>query len=219
VQGAENVNALREALQKSKPDAIFLDVMLPDGDGFDVLVALREHPAYALVPIIMVTAKTEAQDIARGLALGADAYVTKPYGSNTLDYVLRYVLQHELPEAARAAAPIAEEKKPARPAPEAPPRAEEPEIPLKTPEDVRALLTEVAIHREGDEARTRTRWYSVKRLALAIGLVIAFLQYYMMDTLLQIVSVKQVPVFLPVTSLEVRSALEDLAASGAARVS
>ena len=81
------------------------------------------------------------------------------------------------------------------------------------------MLTEVAVHREGDEARTRTRWYSVKRVALMIGLVIAFLQYYMMDTLLQIVSVKQVPIFLPVTSLEVRSALEDLSAPAAARLS
>jgi CheY-like chemotaxis protein len=98
VHAVQSVKALLESLKKQAPDAIFLDVMLPDGDGFDVLANLRLHPAYALLPIVMVTAKAEPQDVSRGLALGADAYVTKPYGGNTLDYVLRYVLNQPAPD-------------------------------------------------------------------------------------------------------------------------
>jgi hypothetical protein len=85
-------------------------------------------------------------------------------------------------------------------------RAEAAEISLKTPEDVHALLTQVALYREGDAARKSARWHSIKRLALIVGLVAAILQYYMMDTLFQMVSVQPIPVFVPVTSLEVRSA-------------
>jgi len=97
VHAAEGVKALLASLKKQTPDAIFLDVMLKDGDGFEALAALRSHPAYALMPIVMVTAKVEAEDVTKGLALGADAYVTKPYGRNTLDYVLRYVLNQPAP--------------------------------------------------------------------------------------------------------------------------
>ena len=105
VQTADCVKALVDALQERTPDAIFLDIMLPDGDGFDVLATLRRHPAYALLPIIMVTAKTEPEDVAKGLALGADGYVTKPYGRNTLDYVLRYVMHQEISDARVATMP------------------------------------------------------------------------------------------------------------------
>lgn len=95
-QSADCVQALFETLGRRTPDAMFLDVELPDGNGFDVLTTLRQHPSFALLPIVMLTAKTEPEDIAKGLALGADGYVTKPYGRNTLDYVLRYVMKHEL---------------------------------------------------------------------------------------------------------------------------
>ena len=83
-------------MQKRTPDAIFLDIGLPDGDGFDVLATLRQHPSCAPLPIILLTAKSEPEDVAKGLALGADGYVTKPYGKNTLDYVLRYVMKQEI---------------------------------------------------------------------------------------------------------------------------
>ena len=101
VQTAEDVGSFFVALQKRTPDAIFLDVGLPDGDGFDVLVRLRRHPAYTLLPVVMLTAKNSPEDIAKGLRLGADGYVTKPYGKNTLDYVLRYVMNQEVPLEAR----------------------------------------------------------------------------------------------------------------------
>ena len=59
VVGAENVKAFYEALQNITPDAAFLDVNLPDGDGFEVLAGLRKDPAYAELPIIMVTVRSE----------------------------------------------------------------------------------------------------------------------------------------------------------------
>lgn len=95
-QTADSVKALYHRLQRRVPDALFLDIGLPDGDGFEVLASLRRNPAYADLPIIMLTVRTEPEDIARGLSLGADGYITKPYGRNTLDYVLRYMLKQEV---------------------------------------------------------------------------------------------------------------------------
>ena len=96
VHGVESVRKFYEQLSKNSPDAILLDVNLTDGDGFEVLSVLRRHPAYTFTPVVMLTARDSREDIAKGLALGADGYVTKAYyGPNTLDYVLRYVLQHE----------------------------------------------------------------------------------------------------------------------------
>lgn len=98
VQTADCVQALFRTLQQGTPDAIFLDIGLPDGDGFKVLATLRQHPSFTLLPIIMLTAKSEPEDVAKGLALGADGYITKPYGKNTLDYALRYVMKQAIPD-------------------------------------------------------------------------------------------------------------------------
>ena len=96
VETAEDVRSFFAYLKQRTPDAVFLDVGLPDGDGFDMLARLRQHPTYAFLPIIMLTARSAPEDIAKGLALGADGYVTKPYGRNTLDYVLRYIMNQEV---------------------------------------------------------------------------------------------------------------------------
>lgn len=103
VVGAETVKTFHEALQNITPDAAFLDVNLPDGDGFEVLAGLRKDPAYAELPIIMVTVRSEPADIAKGLTLGADGYVTKPYGRNTLEYVLSFVMKREVTTASATA--------------------------------------------------------------------------------------------------------------------
>ena len=96
VAGVDSVQAFYRRFTAEKPDVVFLDVNLPDGNGFDVLAMLRKDPQYADLPVIMVTVRSEPQDIAKGLALGADGYVTKPYGRNTLEYVLRCVMKQEV---------------------------------------------------------------------------------------------------------------------------
>jgi DNA-binding response OmpR family regulator len=85
-KGAEALNKLRSAL----PDLILLDVMLPDLDGFEVLRMIRE---VSTVPVIMLTAKGEEDDRVRGLELGADDYVTKPFSPRELVSRVRAVLR------------------------------------------------------------------------------------------------------------------------------
>lgn len=67
-----------------RPDLILLDVMLPDADGFDVLMKIRQHAALRAVPIIMLTAKTTREAVIKGLAGGADGYITKPFQTDVL---------------------------------------------------------------------------------------------------------------------------------------
>ena len=78
---------------KGMPDIVLLDVVLPDGDGFDLLARMRRHPQLALLGVLMLTARNEPADIRRGLELGADGYVTKPYSKNILVDAIRRVLK------------------------------------------------------------------------------------------------------------------------------
>jgi two-component system KDP operon response regulator KdpE len=89
--GAEALNVMRDSL----PDLILLDVMMPDLDGFETLQLIRE---ISNVPIIMLTAKGEEDDRVRGLELGADDYVTKPFSPRELVSRVRAVLRRtEMP--------------------------------------------------------------------------------------------------------------------------
>jgi DNA-binding response OmpR family regulator len=74
---AETVAQAREHLAAGTPDAIVLDIMLPDGNGLDLLSELRE--AGSKIPIIMLTAWGKSSDVARGLRLGANDYISKPF--------------------------------------------------------------------------------------------------------------------------------------------
>ncbi len=69
------------------PDLILLDVMMPKKSGFEVCEALRADPARAGMKIIMLTAKGRETEVTKGLALGADSYITKPF--STKDLVLQ----------------------------------------------------------------------------------------------------------------------------------
>lgn len=75
------------------PDIVLLDVMLPDGNGFDILAKLRHHPKLAPLPVVMLTAQVEPADVRKGLALGADAYLTKPYSKTILVEAIQKVLR------------------------------------------------------------------------------------------------------------------------------
>jgi DNA-binding response OmpR family regulator len=85
-RGMQAVQALRDSI----PDVVLLDVMLPDIDGFEVLRLIREISS---VPVIMLTAKGEEDDRVRGLELGADDYVTKPFSPRELVSRVRAVLR------------------------------------------------------------------------------------------------------------------------------
>jgi DNA-binding response OmpR family regulator len=84
--GKQAVQRLREVT----PDLILLDVMMPDIDGFEVLQMIREISS---VPVIMLTAKGEEDDRVRGLELGADDYVTKPFSPRELVSRVKAVLR------------------------------------------------------------------------------------------------------------------------------
>jgi two-component system KDP operon response regulator KdpE len=79
-----------DAVRKHIPDLIILDVMMPQLDGFETLRLLRE---FSGVPVIMLTAKGEEEDKVRGLGLGADDYVTKPFGARELVSRVKAVLR------------------------------------------------------------------------------------------------------------------------------
>jgi CheY-like chemotaxis protein len=94
VRTVDRSKALSRALrEEARPDLLLLDVMLPDGNGFDILAQLRGLPAFATLPIVLLTVKAELGDIRNGLALGADGYITKPYSKNQLAEVIGRVLK------------------------------------------------------------------------------------------------------------------------------
>ncbi len=91
---ADSAAALQAALARNDPpDVLLLDIGLPDGDGFDILAGLRSSPEHALLPVVMLTVKDSETDIERGLALGADGYIVKPYSKKLLEEVLSQVLR------------------------------------------------------------------------------------------------------------------------------
>lgn len=67
-----------------RPELVLLDIMMPKKSGFEVCEALRADPAQANLKIIMLTAKGRETEVAKGLALGADAYITKPFSTKDL---------------------------------------------------------------------------------------------------------------------------------------
>ena len=80
VKGFDSAMDFYEALNDTTPDLILLDIMLPDEDGLSIVKKLRTRQDTVLVPVIMVTAKTTEIDKVKGLDLGADDYITKPFG-------------------------------------------------------------------------------------------------------------------------------------------
>jgi len=76
---APNASTGLELVAKEKPDLVICDIMLPDFDGYKVLQIMEDNPATKGTPFIFLTAKTEKSDIRKGMNLGADDYLTKPF--------------------------------------------------------------------------------------------------------------------------------------------
>ncbi len=73
-----------EKITQSKPDLVLLDIMLPDLDGYEIFQMIRENPEWDDIKVIYLSAKNRDVDIAKGLNLGVDAYVTKPFSNSEL---------------------------------------------------------------------------------------------------------------------------------------
>lgn len=73
-----------DKISQSIPDLILLDIMLPDLDGYEIFQMIRENPDWDKIKVIYLSAKNRDVDIAKGLNLGVDAYVTKPFSNAEL---------------------------------------------------------------------------------------------------------------------------------------
>lgn len=93
VEEAENGKAGVEKALTSPPDLILCDVMMPELDGFGVLQILSKKSTTSAVPFIFLTAKTEKEDLRRGMNLGADDYLTKPIYKDELLQVIQHRLE------------------------------------------------------------------------------------------------------------------------------
>lgn len=95
--GFSDGTALFEALAQHKPQLIMLDIMLPGEDGISLLKRLRADAATAGIPVIMATAKGTEYDKVKGLDLGADDYLTKPFGMMEMISRVKAVLRRCAP--------------------------------------------------------------------------------------------------------------------------
>jgi len=97
VQGFENASSLFKTLKKEKPNLLLLDLMLPDKDGMEICKELKQDSLYAMIPIIMLTAKADEMDKILGLEFGADDYITKPFSTRELVARIKAVLRRSRP--------------------------------------------------------------------------------------------------------------------------
>jgi DNA-binding response OmpR family regulator len=89
---ASDGEAALKAVASLRPDLILLDIMLPKKDGFEVCQQIRSNPEWRGVKVVMLTAKGRDTEVTKGLALGADAYVTKPFSTKDLVAQVRQLL-------------------------------------------------------------------------------------------------------------------------------
>ena len=93
VQVARDGDTALRVLESQVPDLILLDVMLPRRDGYDVCRAIRANPAWSGVKVIMLTAKGRELDRRKGLELGADDYIAKPFSTREIVERVRGLLE------------------------------------------------------------------------------------------------------------------------------
>jgi len=87
----DGIEAL-QAVQRERPALVLLDVMMPGKSGFEVCQAIRADEGFDGTKIVLLTAKGRDTDVAKGLALGADAYITKPFSTKELAQRVRELL-------------------------------------------------------------------------------------------------------------------------------
>lgn len=95
-----NAKDFYRAVKEIKPDAVLLDIMLPDEDGMEILQKIRKNPETKRLPVIMVTAKSTELDRVKGLDMGADDYIVKPFGVMELISRVKALLRRSMTEEA-----------------------------------------------------------------------------------------------------------------------
>lgn len=84
VRTARNGDEALALVESFKPDLVLLDVMIPSRSGYEVCQKMREHPEWRHIKILMLSAKGREAEVNKGLSIGADAYVTKPFSNREL---------------------------------------------------------------------------------------------------------------------------------------
>jgi DNA-binding response OmpR family regulator len=97
VQIARNGDEALQLVETMHPDLVLLDIMMPAKSGYEVCKQLRERPESRDVKIIMLTAKGRDAEVAKGLTLGADIYVTKPFSTRDLMGRIHALLEEHPP--------------------------------------------------------------------------------------------------------------------------
>ena len=93
VKGFEDAASFYNECAKELPELLILDIMLPNESGLNILARLKSDPLMKNIPIIFVTAKSSELDVVKGLDMGADDYITKPFGVMELISRVRAVLR------------------------------------------------------------------------------------------------------------------------------
>lgn len=90
----DGLSALKE-IENDKPDLVLLDIMMPGIDGFEVCRRIKGNPLTAGIPVVMLTAKKSTADQAKGMEVGAEAYLTKPFKSGKIIETIEGLLKKE----------------------------------------------------------------------------------------------------------------------------
>lgn len=93
IHEAPNGRCGLELIRETQPDLVLLDVMMPEMTGLEVLNAMHENPLIASIPVILLSAKGQAEEIERGLRSGAARYLIKPFESQALRTCVEEVLR------------------------------------------------------------------------------------------------------------------------------
>ena len=99
VQIANNGLEVFTRLEEQKPDLIILDIIMPHMDGLEVLQQLKGNADYSSIPVILITAKIQQENMVRGYNLGADYYITKPFTSTQLIYGINFIFSGDQKQA------------------------------------------------------------------------------------------------------------------------
>jgi len=90
---AYNGAAALRLVQEERPELVVLDVVMPELDGYRVLSRIKSDPELQHIPVLMLTVKSEPEDITLGVGIGADCYLTKPFNPSDIVSVVRRFFQ------------------------------------------------------------------------------------------------------------------------------